>query len=666
MNPDEESPSKSSSENDEKPTTDQTSEETTTSENEIPTSEEESDSTSEAPVDEKDETSEPKSEEVDSSDETAEKTDAPSEEEDSSDDSSDSSMDNDSSDDPEEATLTPNGSSVHAPGSSIEPSLSSEILTQDAKEENAPQLGKDSVAATSSDEPVVAKEPKTKKTKNLIILLVLIILLIIVAIAGFFIHKHNKDQSGTSGEKTVQHITLGIYQGDLGTTFYPNPVPLAGTSLMYSQIFDGLVQYENQNQIVPDLASGWVTPNSTTWLFTLKSGVKFHDGHALTPADVVYSLNLMKKLSTGNNSYAQEFATTLKTIQAVGTNQVKITTTVPDPVLLNKLSFLYIVDHDLPKGENPTMAATGAYELKPGTKLTDTNVQLVAFNSFHGGPVLTKSLTIDDIKANSSTFVNGLKNHEYNIIGEARNADMHALNTYAFTEQDDTVSFIGMNTTHAPLNNILVREAIRYAINPVTLLPTQNVTPIGQLIPPSILGYNPNITPVGQNIAKAKQLLAQAGYSKGLSLTMADVTGNAADPYIISQLKQVGITVTITGSPTIDGVVNSYLNGTGELSDLSYGSDTLDGADVLGSIMVPANYPNPKLYALIKQATTTIDPPTRIKILQQAETIISQNAAIEPLSYNENLYLMDKPYVLHQDLPALYTSVYFYKVHLKG
>jgi peptide/nickel transport system substrate-binding protein len=497
-----------------------------------------------------------------------------------------------------------------------------------------------------------------------------VLILVLVLIAGgafaYFAHKHHQKEVKAAQASLIQHLTVGIEAGDLGTTFYPNAGNSAGSSLLYSQVFDGLVQYENQNQIVPDLASGWTTPNNTTWLFTIKNGIKFHDGHTLTASDVTYSLNLLKSKGN-NNDYAENFVTTLKSVQTVNSNMVKIVTSQPDPVLLNKLAFLYVVDPNLPKGDNPSMAGTGPYELKPGTNLTNSKVQLVAYNGFHGGQVDTKAVTIDNVPSYSQ-LLSGFKNHEYNIVGQVPSSESKQPNSYTFDEQDDSVDFLAFNTTTGPLSNKLVREAIQDAINPVTMAQEGSgakVIAINQLIPPSIPGYNPAIKANSQNLAQARQLLAEAGYSKGLTLNLVTSTDTSNNKPLTEQLAQVGITLTTTVLPSLNDLVNAYLAGENQITLLAYSSSTLDGADVLGSTLIPANYSNTQLYNLINQATTTIDPASRLKLLQQAETIVSANVPVVPLYYNDNIYLMDKPYVLHQDLPALYISVYFNKVHLK-
>lgn len=514
------------------------------------------------------------------------------------------------------------------------------------------------IAPASTDQV----KPPIKKNTGLKLLAVVVIVLIVAG--GVFAYvKHKDNQNNAKSKGVVSNLNVAIEGADLGTSFYPNIAAADGSLLLSAQIYDGLVQYENQNQIVPDLASGWSNPNDNSWLFTIKSGIKFHDGNSLTPADVVYSLNLMKN---SNSEYAQTFAATLKSIKTVGKNQVEVVTTQPDPVLLNKLAFLYIVDPHVPKGENQSMAGTGAYELKPGTKLTNSHISLVAVNDFHGGQVLTKAVSLTDASSYESMF-NGFKDHQFDIAGETPLSYMKQPNSYDFDEQDNSVEFLAFNTTSGPLSNKLVREAIRYAVsgNAIGASLGFKVITIGQMIPPSIPGYNPAIPAYSQDITKAKQLLAQAGYPNGLTLTLSTENDSTAQtPYYVSQLKQAGITIKVDNQANLNDLVNTFAAGQNQITELSYGSGTLDGADVLDSTIVNTNYNNPTFFNLVNQATTTIDPSARLKLLQQAESILNQDIPVVPVYYQNNIYLMDKPYVIHQDLPALYISVYFSKVHL--
>jgi peptide/nickel transport system substrate-binding protein len=604
-------------------------------------------------------------------------------------------MDNESS--PQEDKKdesTPLESTKSSDDSAVETSNPGETISPDGITDNGPEISDESskpdVTAASDNEDSKAEEvkpvaaanstlsqdnnqasqtvssagPPKKKSKKKLIILLAIVVVIILVVAGYLIYKNHHKKSSSS-VLDIQNLSIGIEGGDLGAQVYPDANQTGGNSLLNAQIFDGLVQYENESQIKPDLSSGWSNPSNTTWLFNIKQGIKFHDGHMLTPADVVYSLNLMKKQSTNaNDDYAQSFATTIKSAKTVGSNQVLVTTTQPDPVFLNKLTYLYIVDPNLPKGDNQSMAGTGAYEFKPGTKMSNNNVQLVAFNDYHGGAVMTKSVSITKIATNAAMIAD-FKAHKFDIVGQIPYQNRNLPNSYLYTQQDDSVSFLALNTNQAPLNNKLVREAIEYTLDPTLLTTNSKAIQIGQMIPPSITGYNPNILPVKQNITKAKQLLAQAGYPNGITFTLnSDPESGAFNSRIVNQLKEAGITVNINNISNITDQINDLVNGTAQSTQIEYASNTLDGADVLESTVLPANYTNPAFYNLVNKASSTLEPSTRLKLLQQAETIVSQNVPVVPLYFDDDLYLMNKPYVMHQDMLGIYMGTYFNKIHL--
>src|SRR5262249_35033441 len=137
------------------------------------------------------------------------------------------------------------------------------------------------------------------------------------------------------------------------------------------------------------------------WIFNLQKGIKFHDGHTLAASDVKYTID---SIIANHSDLAQTYASTIASVDVVNNNTVKITTSQPDPALLNKLSWLYIIDANAPKGSDPTQAGTGPYELKSGTKPSSTNVQLVAFNDYHGGRPQTQALSFGARDNNAETL----------------------------------------------------------------------------------------------------------------------------------------------------------------------------------------------------------------------------------------------------------------------
>ena len=346
---------------------------------------------------------------------------------------------------------------------------------------------------------------------------------------------------------------------------------------------------------------------------------------------------------------------------------MKITTTAPDPVLLNKLAFLYVVDANLPKGDEPSQAGTGPYEIKAGTQPTSTSVKMVAFNDYHGGQPTTKALNFSSVES-SKSLLSGLKNHTYNIVGPNLKVTnpQDVKNAKKFTVNESNVSFIAMNTIKpGPLKNKMVREAIRYALEPQTISKADATesTPISQLIPPSIPGYNPSIAPYKQNITKAKKLLAQAGYPKGLTIRYSTSDSPAKSAKIINQLKQVGITAKLDYHADFNEFIDYFSAGSADLYDIEYSSDTLDGLDIYQTTLSDTNYKNTKVTALLAQAATTTDQSKRLKLLQEVATVVDQDIPVIPLYAQEDVYWLDKNYDIHQDMPSSLISAYFYKVH---
>ncbi len=496
--------------------------------------------------------------------------------------------------------------------------------------------------------------------------LILLIVIALLAVGGWFAYqkwfKKQPATTATSKSKDVALLKIGIDSADFGK-LYPD---MSVNDYSYStnaQMFEGLVRYENISKIAPDLASDWKNPDDKTWIFTIKKNVKFHDGHTLAPSDVKYSLD---SIMASNSDFAQTFADTISSVDVVGSDQVKITTKDPDPTLLNKLTFLYVIDANLPKGAEPSQAGTGPYFIKPGTAPTDTKVQMVAYNNYHDGQPQTKALEFFGV-SDADKMVKDFQAGKYNIVGYASPEQAKSSSAFRFTSTGPDVNYIAFNTVNpSPLQNKLVREAIRYAVNPQAIgaASDSQVTPLSQMVPPSVPGYNPAITPYKQNIDKAKQLLAQAGYPNGLALTLsvsADATKSTNE--IVKELKQAGITATVDSHADFDEFINYFSTGKAQLFSVDYTSDTLDGVDIYNTTLPTANYNNQQFTDLLNQANTQVDPAKRLKLLQDAAVIADKDVAVVPLSTQSYLWLMDKNYVIKQDMPSASLPVYFYKVH---
>ena len=92
-------------------------------------------------------------------------------------------------------------------------------------------------------------------------------------------------------------------------------------------------------KIEPALARKWTATDPNTWIFNLREDVKFSDGSKMTSADVVFSILRAKQ----RTSDFKEYISTISDVKAVGEYAVKITTSKPNPILLNQLSNIFIM-----------------------------------------------------------------------------------------------------------------------------------------------------------------------------------------------------------------------------------------------------------------------------------------------------------------------------------
>lgn len=538
------------------------------------------------------------------------------------------------------------------------------VLPQGSQAPASTPLSPDSPVESAPPQIVTSHHGGKKRWLKAALLVVIIALL---AVGGWFAYQKSQDKKAapaTTQSKDIPLLTIGILQANYGG-LYPDMSASEYGYLTNAQMFEGLVRYEDKSKIVPDLASTWTNPDDKTWLFTLKNGVKFHDGNTMAADDVKYSID---KVITSNSDLAQTFASTIAAVETVGDNQVKITTKEPDPALLNRLAFLYIIDANLPQGQEPSQAGTGPYEVKPGTKPTETRIQMVAFSQYHGGAPTTKALDFNSSE-NGDKLIKDFNQHKFNIVGPVPLNDVSkAKNANKFISVVPDTRFLGFNTIKpGPLQNKLVREAIRYAVNPTAIgkAAGDQVTPLSQLIPASIPGYNPAIEPYKQNIEKAKELLTQAGYPDGLTIRFSTSGDPDETNEIVNELKQAGITAQVDRHDNFDEFIDYFSGGQAEMYTVDYSSDTLDGLDIYNTTLNSANYNNPQLATVLSQAANTTDPAKRLKLLQDAAAIINQDIAAVPLSTQNDVWLMDKPYDIQQDMPSALISVYFANVQQK-
>ena len=309
-------------------------------------------------------------------------------------------------------------------------------------------------------------------------------------------------------------------------------------------IFDGLMDYKpGTTELEPDLAESYtVSDDGLTYTFKLRDGVKFHNGRAMTAADVKYSLERAVNPATqspgggyfgaiaGYDDVVGGKATELSGVVASDDKTVAITLTRPDATFLHlmAINFAFVV----PKEEVEKAGAdwgkmpvgTGAFkvvEWTPGQHLALERNK----DYYRQGVPYLDNLTFE-FGQDPTVAVLRLKKGEIDIVGDgippAQFAEIMADPTnkdlIAEGEQLHT-GYVTMNVTQPPLDDVRVRQAINMAINKdrVVKIINNRAKPATQALPPAMPAYNPDQKGYAYDPEGAKKLLAEAGHPDGFS-----------------------------------------------------------------------------------------------------------------------------------------------------
>lgn len=466
-------------------------------------------------------------------------------------------------------------------------------------------------------------------------------------------------KSATSAtNKSGSTLVIG-YEAD-ATSLDPAQVTDVNSGQVLNQMYDELVQYNNQGKIVPDLATSWSeSANRLQYTFTLRPGVKFSNGDPLTPAAVVYSFE--RQLDTKNPGYkfgpypfGDFFYGDVANVAADGSNKVTFTLKAPEASFLQSLTTITgaIVDPKVSLKDGSTFslhgAGTGPYML---SKWVRGQELVLKPNPYYWGakPKLAKVIFIPIVQ--SSERATDLESGTVNMVINPQPVDLSQIRSAGDTvamQAGPHIWWIGMNLLQKPFSSQLVRQALNYAVNKKALVKDilyDTGIPADQPLAPDQLGYNPNVNPYHYNVAKAKELLKEAGYPHGFTATLLVPTSGSGmqDPVsmateIQGDLARIGVTLKIQ---QIDW--GTYLNKIAEgaqkahlqMWELSWMDSAVDPSLTLGPLLAGSSWPpgfNTGYYksnqvdTMLSEAELATTTAQRARLYQKAESIINQQA----------------------------------------
>ncbi|MGW8115189.1 ABC transporter substrate-binding protein [Caproicibacterium sp. NSD3] len=426
-----------------------------------------------------------------------------------------------------------------------------------------------------------------------------------------------------------------------------------GNSLyVMRQMYNGLVKLDNNMKIVGDLAESWKTNSDTSVTFSLKHGVKFHNGDEMKASDVVFSIERAE-----NSAKVKTFAADIASVVADDDYTVTINTKTPYAPLMSNLchTACSIVSEKAAKAEGDKFSAapvgTGPFKFSEWD--SGDKIILSRNDNYFGGKVLPSSLTfklMTDGSARNIALETG--DIDMNLIVSASDAARfeNESSVKLISSMSPKIEYVSMNQKVTPFNNQKVREAINYAIdrdslNSVATAGYGKVT--DSVMNQQILGYSDEVTHYDYNPEKAKAFLSEAGYPNGFSTSIL-VYGdsrNTEAQLIQANLKDVGITLTVTSeeSTTMLDQINS---GNYDMFIMSYNNTTGDpdtSLYMLFDSQIPAasgnrSYTNiPDVDKMLDEARVETDNTKRIDLYANIQKTLAEQAVWVPLYNVPNL-----------------------------
>ncbi len=430
----------------------------------------------------------------------------------------------------------------------------------------------------------------------------------------------------------------------------PHKTVAAATFQITRNIYDTLVQTDAQGRIQPDLALEWQSSDDgLTWTFTLREGVKFHNGRVMTADDVVYSFERLLSPETASPR-AKDFAV-IDAVAAPDARTVVFKLKSPSAPFLSSLAYGWaaVVPQEAVATLRDKPVGTGPFKVTEWVK--DSHVALERFDGYFlpGVPYLDKATfrVITDPAARMAALRAG----EVDVIPELPVQEVAAVRqdpALSIVEVPfNGVQYIAINNKMPPFDNLKVRQALNYAVDKQAVIDTAQFgigLPIGSHMPPVTEYYVDLTDRYPYNPEKAKQLLAEAGFPDGFETTMI-----LPQPYdfhirngqvVADQLSKVGIKVkleTMEWGTWLQQVYNgrqfalTAIGATGRLDPAPFLS-----AYVSTSAENMRNYDNKAFDDLAKQGAVERDPAKRREIYAQMQTMLADDAAaiflLAPLS----------------------------------
>lgn len=434
-----------------------------------------------------------------------------------------------------------------------------------------------------------------------------------------------------------------------------------------ANIYDTLVKYKQGNtDVQPALATSWTqSPDGLVWTFKLRQGVKFHDGTPFNAAAVKFSVERqLPPNATDDMPYASFTFGPVKKVEAVDDYTIRFILSSPyAPFLANMAMSLAapivspaaVKKYGVDFNQHPV--GTGPFVFEKWDK--DQQIVLTRNNGYWGQKTVFDKLVFKTTKENSvraSELITGavdiMDGVDPNDVRTLEKSKMAVIKNAGMN-----INYMGFLCNKKPFNDVRVRRAISMAINreEVVKYLYQGYAQVANgPLPSFIPGYDPKLKPLSYNPEQAKKLLAETGVP---NLTFTFITYSNPRPYnpvngqklaeaIQGELLKIGVKTAIKVYPWKEYKDVLFKGEEGDAFFYGWIGDNGDADNFLSlldsgqidSSLNSAKYKNPKVDELLKKGASTLDPKARVKIYQDLQKIVVDDAPWVFISHALDLY----------------------------
>ncbi len=458
-----------------------------------------------------------------------------------------------------------------------------------------------------------------------------------------------EDESGSNepaAQPAADHpneITVGIAQ-DLDESLDPHKAVAAGTKEVMFNVFEGLMKPTPEGDLIPAVAEKYeVSNDQLVYTFTIRDGIKFHNGQPVTAGDVVNSITRCIEPSEAG-VLAVEPLSAVEKVTGMDERTVQIRLKEPNTEFLAYLTLAILpAEYD---GQDTAPVGTGPFKFV--SRAAQDNIVLERFDDYWGEKAYLDKVTYKIIE-NADSILMSLQSGAVDLFAHLTSTQVAQLGD-DFNIEEGTMNLVqAMYLNHAekPFDDVRVRQALCCAIDRQqildlafdgygSLIGSSMYPAFGKYFDDSLTNYYTH------DVEKAKALLADAGYPDGFSMTIT-VPSNY-QPHIdtaqviVEQLKEVGITAEILPVTWESWLNDTYVGRQFQATVVGVDASTMTARALLERFTSTAgnnfiNYNNAEYDAFFQEAVSAADDAAQTAAYKKAEANLTENAA--------NVYIQD-------------------------